>query len=91
MPTNSNNPAPSDTEQLAQQAAELFLKAFGTHSGFRLAHAKGIVCEGVFTASPEAAQLSRAGYFSSGSSKRNSGHSLRGGRLSRANVSTCAV
>jgi catalase len=63
MPTNSNSPAPSDTEQLAQQAADLFLRAFGTHPGFRLAHAKGIVCEGTFTASPEAVQLSRAAHF----------------------------
>ena len=59
MPTSST----SDTEQLAQQAAELFLQAFGSHPGFRLAHAKGIVCAGTFTASPEAAQLSRAAHF----------------------------
>ena len=64
MPTNSTSPAPSDNEQLAQQAADLFLQAFGAHPGFRLAHAKGIVCEGTFTASPEAAQLSRAAHFS---------------------------
>jgi catalase len=64
MPINSNSPAPSDTERLAQQAADLFLQAFGTHPGFRLAHAKGIVCEGTFTASPEAAELSRATHFS---------------------------
>ena len=62
MPTNSNSP--TDTEQLAQQAADLFLQAFGSHPGFRLAHAKGIVCEGTFTASPEAAPLSRAAHFS---------------------------
>src|SRR5271157_5163727 len=64
MATNSTGPSPSDTEQLAQQAADLFLKAFGSHPGFRLAHAKGIVCKGTFTASPEAAQLSRAAHFS---------------------------
>src|SRR5215510_14376583 len=33
-------------------------------------------------------QLRRGGYLSSGRSSRNSGHALRGGRLSRANVST---
>jgi catalase len=62
MPTNTNSPTP-DTNQLAEQAAELFLKAFGSHPGFRLAHAKGIVCEGTFTATPEAAQISRAAHF----------------------------
>ena len=53
-----------DTADLAQQAANLFLQAFGSHPGFRLAHAKGIVCEGTFVASPAAAQLSRAAHFS---------------------------
>src|SRR5580698_10463524 len=64
MPNDITEPMTTDTEQLAQQAADLFLKAFGSHPGFRLAHAKGIVCEGTFTASPEAAQLSRAAHFS---------------------------
>ena len=60
----NSNPSNSTPEQLAQQAADLFLQAFGSHPGFRLAHAKGIVCEGTFTASPEAAPLSRAAHFS---------------------------
>jgi catalase len=64
----TTNPAPSkpasDTADLAQQAANLFLQAFGSHPGFRLAHAKGIVCEGTFVASPGAADLSRAAHFS---------------------------
>ena len=63
MPISSTSTAQSDNEQLAQQAADLFLKAFGSHPGFRLAHAKGIVCEGTFTASPGAADLSRAAHF----------------------------
>jgi catalase len=63
MPENITQPMTTDIEQLAQQAAELFLQAFGSHPGFRLAHAKGIVCEGTFTATPEAAQLSRAAHF----------------------------
>ena len=54
----------ADTAQLAQQAANLFLQAFGNNPGFRLAHAKGIVCEGTFEPSPEASQLSRAAHFS---------------------------
>src|SRR5580700_2984517 len=64
MPDDITRPVTTDSEQLAQQAADLFLKAFGSHPGFRLAHAKGIVCEGTFTASPEATQLSRAAHFS---------------------------
>src|ERR1022692_7864 len=64
MPNNLNEPMTTDTEQLAQQAAELFLKAFGSNPGFRLAHAKGIVCEGVFEPAPGAADVSRAAHFS---------------------------
>jgi catalase len=39
-------------------------KVFGVHPGFRANHAKGIVVEGSFKASPEAAGLSRAVLFS---------------------------
>lgn len=59
MPTNTM----TDNAELAQRAANLFLQAFGSHPGFRLAHAKGIVCEGVFEAAPGAAELSRAAHF----------------------------
>jgi catalase len=54
----------TDTAALAEQAANLFLQAFGSHPGFRLAHAKGIVCEGTFEATPAAKELSRAAHFS---------------------------
>jgi len=50
-------------EALAQQAADAFLQAFGSHPGFRLAHAKGIVCLGVFEPSAEARELSKAAHF----------------------------
>src|SRR5882672_1478242 len=53
----------TDTAALAEQAANLFLQAFGNHPGFRLAHAKGIVCEGTFEASRAAKELSRAAHF----------------------------
>ena len=56
-------PNHTDTAELAQQAANLFLHAFGNHPGFRLAHAKGIVCEGNFEPTAEAAELSRAVHF----------------------------
>lgn len=62
MPT-TNSPQ-TDNAALAEQAANLFLQAFGNHPGFRLAHAKGIVCEGTFVATPEAIDLSRAAHFS---------------------------
>src|SRR5688572_19379764 len=35
----------------------------GKHPGFRAVHAKGTVCEGSFTPTPEAGELSRAGHF----------------------------
>jgi catalase len=35
----------------------------GSHAGYRAVHAKGIVCEGSFTAAPEAVKLSRAAHL----------------------------
>jgi catalase len=46
-----------------QQIVDAFNKAFGVHAGFRANHAKGIVAEGHFKASPEAAMLSKAVIF----------------------------
>jgi len=62
MPTHSTTQ--TDNAELAQQAANLFLQAFGNHPGFRLTHAKGIVCEGIFEPTADAAELSRAVHFS---------------------------
>jgi catalase len=39
----------------------------GSHPGFRPAHAKGIVCSGAFSASPEARRVSRAPHLQGGS------------------------
>ena len=61
MPTT--NAPQTDNAELAQQAANLFLQAFGNHPGFRLAHAKGIVCEGTFQPAPGASELSRAAHL----------------------------
>ena len=47
----------TDNAALAEQAANLFLQAFGNHPGFRLAHAKGIVCEGTFEATSAARRI----------------------------------
>ena len=35
----------------------------GPHTGFRAVHAKGVICEGTFTATPEAKRLSRAAHL----------------------------
>lgn len=46
---------------LAEDLIEAFnAAAGGPHEGARAAHAKGVVCEGTFTASPDAAALTRA-------------------------------
>src|SRR5207244_6175898 len=48
-----------------QTCALPIFQAFGNHPGFRLAHAKGIVCEGTFQPAPGASELSRAEHFNS--------------------------
>ncbi len=45
------------------QIIDAMNQAFGTHPGFRANHAKGIVVEGNFKASPEASSLSKAAIF----------------------------
>jgi catalase len=56
--------AQAQDQPLAEQLVNAFNKVFGVHAGFRANHAKGIVAEGHFNASPEAAGLSRAALFS---------------------------
>jgi len=53
----------AEDQPIAEQLVDAMNKAFGTHPGFRANHAKGIVVEGGFKASPEAAGLSRAVLF----------------------------
>jgi catalase len=53
----------ADEAPLATQIVDAFNKIYGAHPGFRANHAKGIVVEGHFKASPEAAKLSRAALF----------------------------
>jgi catalase len=45
---------------LAQQLLDALDVLSGLHPGFRPAHAKGLMCAGTFTSSPEAAKLTRA-------------------------------
>jgi catalase len=53
----------ADDQPIEVQVVDALNKAFGVHPGFRANHAKGVVVEGSFTASPEAAALSRAVLF----------------------------
>ncbi|HEX2712918.1 MAG TPA: catalase family peroxidase [Candidatus Acidoferrales bacterium] len=45
---------------LARQLLDAIDEQFGLHPGFRPAHAKGLMCSGMFMPSPEAAKLTRA-------------------------------
>ncbi len=54
----------ADDQPIATQIVDALNKAFGVHPGLRANHAKGLVVEGSFKASPEAAILSRAALFS---------------------------
>src|SRR5712692_6665622 len=45
---------------LAQELLDAIDEQFGLHPGFRPAHAKGLMCSGMFTPSLEAAHLTRA-------------------------------
>ena len=45
---------------LAEQLLDALDTLFGLHPGFRPAHAKGLMCSGTFTPSPEAQKLTRA-------------------------------
>src|SRR5438552_9578812 len=45
---------------LAEQLLDVLDTLSGLHPGFRPAHAKGLMCSGTFTPSPEAAKLTRA-------------------------------
>jgi catalase len=58
-------PLPTDEKILAlsDQLLQKFDALFGVHPGFRPAHAKGIMLNGSFTPSPEAATLSKAPHF----------------------------
>jgi catalase len=55
--------AVADNASLPTQIVDLANKVDGVHPGFRAFHAKGVVVEGSFKASPEAARLSRATLF----------------------------
>jgi catalase len=53
----------ADDDSVATQIVDTMNKLFGVHPGFRANHAKGLVTEGHFKASPDAAGLSTAAIF----------------------------
>jgi len=55
--------AADDYAPLANQIVDIFYKIYGTHPGFRVNHAKGVVAKGSFVATPAASALSRAALF----------------------------
>jgi len=57
----------ADDKSLAQQIFEAMIQVHGVNPAFRAAHAKGVVCQGTFTPSKEAANLSKAAHFQGGS------------------------
>lgn len=57
------SPAPTGAltnPTLAQKVLDAFDATSGVHPGYRPAHAKGLMCSGTFTPSPEAANLTHA-------------------------------
>jgi len=53
----------AEDQPIEIQVVDAMNKAFGTHPGFRANHAKGLVVEGSFKASSQAAVLSKAALF----------------------------
>jgi catalase len=60
----ATSPEPSSTPSpaLIQQLLDTLEALSGLHPGFRPAHAKGALCSGTFTPSPEAVKLTRAAH-----------------------------
>jgi catalase len=56
------SPSPGD-KTLAEQIFDTMVQVHGTEAGNRPVHAKGIVCQGTFTPSKDAATLSRASFL----------------------------
>ncbi|AWN44033.1 catalase family peroxidase [Methylobacterium durans] len=56
-------PAFAEEPSTAEQTIDVMNKLFGKHPSLRANHAKGVVAEGSFTPSPEAAKISKASLF----------------------------
>jgi catalase len=63
----SPTPLAAQSPSLPQQIADVMVKiSGGIHTGYRFAHAKGLVLTGTFTPAPTAASLSRAAHLRGG-------------------------
>ena len=58
--------SPADGPAIEEQLVDALQALFGKHPGMRANHAKGIVAEGQFAASPDAASLTRAAHLQPG-------------------------
>jgi catalase len=58
--------APPTDKELVHQIFDTMVQIHGVKPGFRLVHAKGVVCEGNFMPSKAAAGLSKAAHFQKG-------------------------
>ncbi|MEP7042363.1 MAG: catalase family peroxidase [Dokdonella sp.] len=56
----------ADSADVNTQIVDAFNKNFGVHPGYRANHAKGVVAEGSFTATPAAAGLTKSPIFAGG-------------------------
>jgi catalase len=54
---------------LSEQLVDGINETYGVHPGHRAVHAKGVLCAGTFTPTPEAATLSRAAHFAGAPSR----------------------
>ncbi len=61
--TTHSSAASTQKQELYEHIVDAFNTIFGSHPGYRAAHAKGIVCEGTFTPATAAVSLSRAPHF----------------------------
>jgi catalase len=59
-------PAQPDKTALYEKTVDVLYQLFGSHPGYRAVHAKGLVCQGTFDASADAAEISRAPHFAAG-------------------------
>jgi catalase len=55
--------APGNQKSQAEQLVDAFNKVFGVHPGLRANHPKGVVLEGTFTPSAQAASVSKAAHL----------------------------
>lgn len=56
-----------DDRSLAQKIYDTMIQLPGSNAAFRVVHAKGVVCQGTFTPSKDAASLSKAAHLQSSS------------------------